>query len=135
MSENTVNIFERASQLKLRIATAAGNVIVEDLWDIQLTSSRSVSLDDIAKGLRRVIKDREEESFVTKPSKANEELQLAFDIVKHIIEVKLTEAEVARAKADNREKKQKLLQLIAEKKDEQLKTSSIEELQAQVEAL
>lgn len=135
MSENTVNIFERASQLKLRIATAAGNVIVEDLWDIQLTSSRSVSLDDIAKGLRRVIKDREEESFVTKPSKANEELQLAFDIVKHIIEVKLAEAEVARAKADNREKKQKLLQLIAEKKDEQLKTSSIEELQAQVEAL
>ena len=40
-----------------------------------------------------------------------------------------------KAAADKRERKQKLLSLIAEKQDNQLSELSVEELQAQVEAL
>jgi hypothetical protein len=128
-------MFEKASRLKLRFPTAVGSLTVEDLWDLPLTSNRTVSLDDIARALHQELKNSEETSFVVKTSNLNERLQLEFDVVKHIIDVKLAEEEAARTRAANREKKQRLQALIAEKQDESLKASSVEELQSMVEAL
>lgn len=128
-------MFEKAARFKLRFETPLGNLSVEDLWDLPLTSNRNVSLDDVARNLHRSIKEAEEESFVVKATSANEKLQLGFDIVKHIIEVRLAENEAEKTKAENKAKKQKLLSLIADKQDESLKASSVEELQAMVEAL
>ena len=128
-------MFEKASRLKIRFATTLGVISTEDLWDLPLTSHRSVSLDDIARSLHREIKDSAEESFVTKATAADEKLQLGFDIVKHVIEVKLAEREVAATAAAKKAEKQKLLSLIAEKQEGALKEKSVEELQAMVEAL
>ena len=131
----SAELFEKASRLKLRFATALGSLTVEDLWELPLTSIRQPSLDDVAKSLNRAIKEAQEESFVVEASTASVKLQLGFDIVKHVIDVRKAEDEVHALKVLNKQKKQKLLSLIAEKKDEQLKGSSVEELQAMVEAL
>lgn len=135
MENTTASLFERASRAKLRFDTPRGYLTVEDLWDLPLTARSGVSLDDIAKHLNREVKASAEESFVVKANKTNATLQLCFDAVKHVIEVKLAEAEEARASADKAERKQKLLGLIAQKQDEKLSSSSEEELKEMVAAL
>jgi hypothetical protein len=137
MSETgTPNIFERASRLKLRFDTPKGLLTAEDLWDLPLTSrTGKANLDDVARSLHRQVKESETESFVVKPAKADEDAQVAFDVVKHVIEVMLAENEEARIKTENREKKQRILELIAKKHDEALSAKSVEELQEMVTAL
>lgn len=123
-------MFEKASRLKLRFETIRGLISTEDLWDLPLTSTNKVNLDDIAKALYKQLKEQTDVvSFVDDTQKADELTQLKFDIVKQVIGVKKAEnaaAADARAKAD---KKQQILGLIAQKQNEQLSTSSIEDLQ------
>lgn len=124
-------MFEKASRLQLRFGTHKGNLSVEDLWDLPLTSrnSNSTSLDDIAKSLNRQLKEMDTESFVVKSPKADAVLQLQFDIVKHVIGVRLAESEKAATVREAKEKKDKILSIIAKKQDEKLESSSLEELQ------
>jgi hypothetical protein len=132
----TTNIFEQASRLKLRFDTPKGLLSAEDLWDLPLTSGNGkANLDDVARGLHRELKDADTESFVVKPAKADETLQVAFDVVKHVIDIRLAENEEARVKTENREKKQRILELISRKQDEALSAKSVEELQDMVTAL
>ena len=105
-------MFEQASRLKLRFETTRGVLSYEDLWDLPLTSARSVSLNDIAIGLHHQLK-HDTVSFVDDEERPDPRLQLSFDIVKHIIDVRKAEQKTlaeARAKA---EQKQKLLGLLA----------------------
>lgn len=64
-----------------------------------------------------------------------EELQLRFEIVKHIIDYRLKQNEEARAKVDKAAKKQRLLGILAEKETEGLKAASAEELRKMIEEL
>ena len=130
-------LFERAARLKLRFITPQGNLSAEDLWDIPLTTNRTnlANLNDIAKGVSRELKAQGGEEFVNPVSKVDEELQLKLDIVKHVIQVRQAENEAARALSERREKKARLLELIAKKQDQQLEGQSLEELQAMAEAL
>ena len=128
--------FEKASRIRLRFDTPQGSLTVEDLWALPLTSRTGrANLDDIAKSLNRQLKETAEESFVVKNNKTNEGLQLAFDLVKHVIEVRVAENEAADQAAAKKEQKQKLLALIVEKKEEDLKGKTVEELEAMVGAL
>ena|SRR3990167_1568142 len=128
--------FVKASREKVRFESPKGGLTVEDLWDIPLTSPRGgACLDDIAKDLNRKLKDSDTESFVVKAKKSDETLQLKFDIVKHIIDVRLKEAEEADQRQIAREKKQRLLSIIAQKEDEKLMGASLDELKAMVETL
>jgi hypothetical protein len=137
MSETAAtNIFERASRLKLRFDTPKGLITAEDLWDLPLTSGTGkANLDDVARGLHRELKEANTQSFVLKPAKADDDLQTAFDVVKHVIDIRLAENEEARVKTENREKKQRILELISRKQDEALGAKSVEELQEMVTAL
>jgi hypothetical protein len=128
-------LFERASRAKLRFETTTGTLTVEDLWQLPLSSERHLSLDDVAKATHRELQEAKETSFVEAPTAGNTELQLRFDVVKHVIDVKLAERDEAKTRAENKAKKQRLLELIAEKKDEGLKAASVEELEAMVVAL
>jgi len=128
-----MSIFERASRQKLRIQTDRGMLTVEDLWDLPLTGR--LSLDSIAKAFHRRVREIEDEtSFVpdakTKQSAENESAQLTFDILKHIIEVRLQEREINRAAKEKAENRKKILELISKKQDEALSEKSIEELTA-----
>lgn len=125
----TENIFEFAVRNKLRFPFK-GLISVEDLWDLSL-----VNLDTIFKTLNSQVKQSKEESLLSKKTKEDEILETQIEIVKHIVSVK-QEEQTAREKAmENREKKQKIMSVIAMKKDEELKNSSIEELNKMLEEL
>lgn len=127
-----MNIFEKASRMKLRFSTSIGSLSVEDLWDLPLLSASSnPCLDDIARSIYKRLKDDTENiSFVRPPKEENNEDVLAFDIVRHIIESKIAEREAAEQKQLKAAKKQRILAIMAEKEDESLKGASLDELKA-----
>ena len=120
--------FERASQIKLRFVTAKGLLSTEDLWDLSLDRG-AVTLDSIALDYYTQLKT-ENISFVNNEKNVNSLNQLRFDIVKYVIDVKLAEREKAKTAADNKIKKNRILELIAQKQDEAFSTKSVEELNA-----
>ena len=127
-----MEIFVEASRKKFRFSTPQGIISAEDLWDLPLTSKRAnqANLDDIAIELNKQIKESgSTESFVKKTTKTNDELKSKFEIVLHIIKVKQEEEEVAVAAQEKAVQKQRILELIAKKKDEALAGKSEEELQ------
>ena len=129
-------MFEKASRIRLRFQSQAGQLTVEDLWDLPLTSnSGKANLDTMAVSLDLQLKDSNGTSFVHKKANGSPLLQLKFDIVKHIIDVRLAEQETATAARNKSEQKQKLLGLIAERQDADLRTKPLDELNAMVAAL
>jgi hypothetical protein len=122
-------MFEKAVRLKLRF-THKGLCTVEDLWDIPLES-----LDRIFKDLNIKLKTQKEESLLETRSKEDEILDLKIAIVKHIVEVRLSEQKARKDLADKLAKKQKLLGIIAEKQDSELRDLSVDELTKLVDEL
>ncbi len=123
-------MFEVASKLKLRFKTSIGSLSTEDLWDLTLPS-----LDALAKSLNKEVKEESEESFIKSKSKANEILELKFEIVKHVIKVKLEEAEAKKTLAEKKARKAYITEILNKKKDEALSSKSIEELEAELSNL
>ena len=132
------NIFEQATRRKLRFQVTGGAVSVEDLWDLPLTSrSNRPNLDDIARMLNRQIKQTGEEVSFVEPasSTANDELNLRFELVKYVINVRVQENRAAAEKQDRAAKKQQLLEILSRKENAELEGKSVEELRAMVNAL
>lgn len=123
-------MFEKASRMKLRYQTNRGVISVEDLWDLSLES-----LNAIAISLNKKLKESQTESFIKTKTKDTTELELKFNIVKHIIDVELSEAEARKNAAEKRAKKQKLMGLIAKKQDAELEGKSVDELMKELAAL
>lgn len=130
-------MFDIATRNKLRVSTQVGHISVEDLWDLPLTSNRSLNLDDIAIELNKQVKATADQVSFVNPTKdaTNESLLLAFDIVKHIISVKVAERDAAAVRKELHDKKQRILSLIDQKKNEKLAEKTVEELEAMVGAL
>lgn len=128
------NIFEIATRQKFRFASAKGLLTVEDLWDLPLTSPvGKASLDDIARELFGQLKSNDTVSFVTPSQKSNATVQAQFDVVKYIIDVRVAERDIAETARANKERKQLLLGIIAQKENEQLLGSSLEDLKRMVD--
>lgn len=127
-----MNIFEAASRKKLRFSGLGtkGTMSTEDLWELKLED-----LDTLARSYNRAIKDLDEESFITKRSTVNIELTLRFEIVKHIITVKLEEAEKKKLAKERAEKRAQLIELIGKKELTALESKSIEELRGELAQL
>ena len=130
-------MFEKATREKFRFQSSQGALSVEDLWDLPLTSDTGrANLDDIAKGISRYLKESTgEESFVAQPKVEDDTPKVMLEIVKHVIAVKLAEAEERKKLRENKMKKQQILSIIAKKQDEKLETASLDELQKMVEEL
>lgn len=129
-------MFEKAARLKIRFPSARGEITVEDLWDLPLTSTTArLNLDSIAVELHKKLKSGDAVSFVNPDKKSNEIDQLRFDLIKHVIEVKIDEQ---RARADEVKKsaqKQKILHILSQKQDASLEGKSEEELKKMLEEL
>lgn len=127
-----MDLFEKATRLKLRFqSNKMANMTVEDLWTLPLTSSvGNANLDQIAMDLNQQIKSQGEVvSFVNPGKKGDERIQIAFDIVRHIIGVRMEENAAAAEKAQNAERRQLIMATIQEKKAGQIKDMPIEELE------
>ncbi len=129
------NKFELATRSGYRYSTPRGLITTEDVYALPLQSNNGVSLDTLAKHLHNEIKKTEEESFVVKKTKTNATLETKFEIVKHIIKVKLEEREARELFIENKLKKEKILGVIAEKRDSNLKKRSIADLEKMAEEL
>jgi uncharacterized small protein (DUF1192 family) len=75
------------------------------------------------------------QSFVDTEKKPDERTQIAFDIVKYIIDVKKTEAAARATEAKRAQEKQFLLEVLADKQREGVKALSVEELEKRIAAL
>lgn len=130
-------LFLKATRLKFRYPTLSGQLSVEDLWDLPLSSptGRSTNLDDIAKALHRQLKEDLDISFVRPVVKKTEELQAKFDVVKLVIDTKVAERDDALAAKEKAEKKQKLMEIISKKKDAELEGKSVDELTSLLNSL
>ena len=124
-----MNIFEQATRRAIRFESAKGDLSVEQLWDLPLQSRNQFDLDTVAKTVNRQLNAVTEESFVSvRENPAKETLSLKLELVKHIISVKLQEAEEARNRANKASEKEKLLRLLDEKQNEALRALTPEEI-------
>ena len=131
-----MNIFEQAARRAIRFESAKGDLSVEQLWDLPLQSRNQFDLDTVAKTVNRQLNAVTEESFVSvRENPAKETLSLKLELVKHIISVKLQEAEEARNRANKASEKEKLLRLLDEKQNEALRALTPEEIQERLKAL
>ena len=129
MTVNSENMFEVAVRSKVRFPFK-GLISVEDLFDLSVES-----LDMIFKVLNSQVKQAKEESLLTARTKQDEELTLKVEIVKYVVKVKLEE-EAARLHArEQREKKQKIMEIMANKQDADLQNKSVEELAKMLDEL
>ena len=125
-----VNVFEQASRQKFRFSTTRGNITTEDLWDLSLDD-----LDTVAKGINKLVKASEEESFVKKTSTGNKKAVTQLEVVKSIIATKLEEQENRKLATERKAKREKLLELIAQKEDTAMSKKSIASLKAELDKL
>lgn len=122
-------MFEYAARNKLRFPYK-GMITAEDLWDLNVRE-----LDSIFKTLNAQVKKAQEESLLETKSKEDETLSMQIDIVKHIVRIKQDEEAARLFAKERKEKKQKLMELINAKQDEDLHSKSIDELKAMLAEL
>ena len=136
--QNNINIFEYAVRNKLRFSSIRGELSVEQLWDVPLRSRSGdeFNLNVIAKGASKALKDIAEDNFVeTTKTAAHARSEASMEVVKYIIDTKLSEETRAKDRATKKLEKEKLLSILAEKQDGKLSELSAEELQKRIAAL
>lgn len=116
------NLFVMATQHKFRFPFK-GLVSVEDLWDMNVRD-----LDAVFKALNAQAKQADEESLLTTKTKEDSILEAKIEIVKYIVSEKLAEAEAKRIQAEQKEKKNRIAEILADKQDEELRGKTVEEL-------
>ena len=126
---NETNIFEVATRGKYRFPYK-GQITVEDLWNLSLKA-----LDSIFKTLNAQQKQSKEESLLETKSEEDEVLDTQIAIVKHIVSVKQQDNENKLAEKERKAKKQRIMEILADKEDEGLKNMSADELRKMLEDL
>ena len=122
-------MFEVAVRNKFRFPFK-GVISVEDLWDLSVQQ-----LDGIFKTLKSQEKKAQEESLLDTRTPEDEALKTKIDIIRYIVGVKLDEAKQAERAKENHDQKQKILGILAEKQDADLRNKTPEELQSMLNQL
>ena len=127
--ETMEKLFENATRGKYRFSFK-GSITVEDLWDLS-----PQNLDTIYKSLTKELKQSQEESLLVKKTEVDAVLDDKINLVKYIVLIKLKEEDQRNKEREFKEKKQKILGLIADKQDNELQSKSIDELKDMLESL
>jgi hypothetical protein len=122
-------MFELASRSKLRFSYR-GLISTEDLWDL-----KPEALDEIYRSTNAELKEMSEDSLLEKKQTGAEVLELQVAIVKHVFEVRVAEAEAKKDAGERKAKKERILEIIAKKQDEDLEGKSLDELKALAESM
>jgi hypothetical protein len=130
------SLFLAATRNKLRFPSTRGDLVVEQLWDIPLTSKSGFSVNDIAVAVNRELKSLQDESFVdTSINPRRDELFLSLEILKEVIRIRQDEAKQRTASAARESLRRQIRDAIATKQQEELTSGSVEELQARLREL
>lgn len=122
------NIFEIASRKKYRFPFK-GSISTEDLWDLS-----EVQLDSVYKALSREAQKAGEDSLLS-DRELDPDLMNRIEIVKHIFAAKKAEAEQSKAEHEKAIKRRRILEVIAQKQDENLRNMSEADLQKMLDEL
>jgi hypothetical protein len=129
-------MFEQATRQKFRFESVKGLLSVEDLWDLPLSSNvGKASLDEVAKSIYQKVQSADNVSFVKKTTDVNAVEVMKLDIVKHIIAIRIKEQEEAATARENKAKKDRILAIMADKQDENLRNASLDDLKKMLESL
>lgn len=123
------NLFEIATRNRYRF-NYKGVMTVEDLWSLRVED-----LDAIFKALNRQKKTADEDSLLATKSAEDTELANKIDIVKYIVSVKLAEAADRVSAAEKKAQRDKILEIVAKKKDKALEDMGIDDLMKKLEEL
>jgi hypothetical protein len=126
-----MNIFEQAAKTKLRI-NYKGLITAEDLYDLTMNE-----LNEIYITTNKVLKDMSSEGLISEPdaSKGTEGLQLILDLVKHVFKDKENAMKAKQDEAARKEKKRRIMEIIADKEDASLMRKSKTDLLKMLEDL
>ena len=132
MSNETIEqLHVLASRKQFRFQTPKGQVSVEDLWKMPL-EGKEYSVERVAQDLDETLSTETKKSFVSKKTDANIEVKQKFDLVVHIIEVRVKERDEAQNAKENAAFNQKILAKIQEKDDQALDGLTAEQLRAKL---
>lgn len=123
------NLFEIATRNRYRF-NYKGVMTVEDLWSLQVED-----LDAIFKMLNRQKKTADEDSLLATKSAEDQDLANKIDIVRYIVSVKLAEAAERVSAAEKKAQRDKIMEIVAKKKDKALEDMGIEDLMKKLEEL
>ena len=124
-----MNIFEKASKDGIRF-DYKGSISVEDLWNLNVEE-----LDSIFKTLNAEKKTITEDSLLEAKTTENVLLNTKIKIVTHIVEQKLEEKEKAKLSVERKQKKEKIMEILASKQDDALAKKSPKQLQEMLDSL
>ena len=123
------NLFEIATRNRYRF-NYQGVMTVEDLWSLRVED-----LDAIFKMLNRQKKTADEDSLLATKSAEDQDLANKIDIVRYIVSVKLAEAAERVSAAEKKAQRDKIMEIVAKKKDKALEDMGIEDLMKKLEEL
>ena len=123
------NLFEIATRNRYRF-NYKGVMSVEDLWSLRVED-----LDAIFKMLNRQKKTADEDSLLATKSAEDQDLANKIDIVRYIVSVKLAEAAERVSAAEKKAQRDKIMEIVAKKKDKALEGMGIEDLMKKLEEL
>lgn len=123
------NLFEIATRNRYRF-NYKGVMSVEDLWSLRVED-----LDAIFKMLNRQKKTADEDSLLATKSAEDQNLANKIDIVRYIVSVKLAEAAERVSAAEKKAQRDKIMEIVAKKKDKALEDMGIEDLMKKLEEL
>lgn len=123
------NLFEIATRNRYRF-NYKGVMTVEDLWSLGVED-----LDAIFKMLNRQKKTADEDSLLATKSAEDQDLANKIDIVRYIVSVKLAEAAERVSAAEKKAQRDKIMEIVAKKKDKALEDMGIEDLMKKLEEL
>lgn len=126
---NETNIFEVATRCKYRFPYK-GSISIEDMWDLPLAA-----LDSVFKTLNAKAKQAQEESLLESKTKEDEETAIKIQIVRHIVGVKQAESTAKEKAKENKEMKQRLLEIKASREDKRLEGLSDADLDKMIAEL
>lgn len=119
-------MYKQAAKLKLRFTTPKGVLSCEQLWDLSL-----IDLSNSTKAVKKILKknDDDELAFLEESKTVDVENQLRFDILKDVYLTKKKENEERQMELERKRQNQKILTIIEEKKESNLRNMSVEDLE------
>ena len=118
------DIFKNATKKKYRF-NFRGICTVEDLWDLSVEN-----LDAIYKILKKQQNENEAESLLAKNKNEDSILNDKIEIIKEIVADKIETKKKLENAAKKRAQNQRILEIIADKENDELKNKSIDDLKA-----
>ena len=125
-------MYKQAALLKLRFETSKGNLTAEQLFDLSMTDL-SNAIRKVNAQLKKEKAEDDELAFLEGVDVVETQNSLRFKILKDVYLTKKEARDAAVIDFEKKQRKQRIAEIIAAKKDAALAEKSIEELEKMLE--